>query len=81
MPLTHLGPVSRVVWRRVIAVDLEVMVKSLQFPAKKLGFETEDDALSWTNPDRFQTATLAFIWLGVLLRVVTFAPQFSTLGG
>ena len=55
-------------------------MKSLQFPAKKLGFETEDDALSWTNPDRFQTATLAFIWLGVLLRVVTFALNFPLWG-
>ena len=53
----------------------------LQFPAMTLGIEIEDDAFSWTGPDRFVKATWVFVWLGVLLRMVTFALEFSALGG
>jgi 4-amino-4-deoxy-L-arabinose transferase-like glycosyltransferase len=52
----------------------------LQFPAMTLGFETEDDTLSSMGPDRFLPATKAFVWLGVLLRVVTFALNFPLWG-
>ena len=80
IPFTFLGFGSRLVCRLRIAVNLEVSVKVLQFPAMTLGFETEDDALSWTGPDRFLKATWVFVWLGVLLRVVTFALNFPLWG-
>jgi 4-amino-4-deoxy-L-arabinose transferase-like glycosyltransferase len=52
----------------------------LQFPAMTLGIEIEDDAFSWTGPDRFVKATWVFVWLGVLLRMVTFALNFPLWG-
>ena len=55
-------------------------MRVLQFPAMTLGFETEDDALSWTGPDHFLKATWVFVWLGVLLRIVTFALNFPLWG-
>jgi hypothetical protein len=80
MPFTFLGSGSRSVCRRPPSVNLEVTVKVLRFPAMTLGFETEDDALPGTDRDRFRQATWIFIWLGVLLRVVTFALNFPLWG-
>ncbi len=50
----------------------------LQFPAMSLGLEIEDDASPSSR--RFLQATWAFVWLGVLLRVVTFALNFPLWG-
>jgi hypothetical protein len=55
-------------------------VKVLQFPAMPLGFETEEVALSCTGAERFLNATWVFVWLGVLLRVATFALNFPLWG-
>jgi hypothetical protein len=55
-------------------------VQVLQFPATMLGFESEDATRSSLGPDGFLAATKAFVWLGVLLRIVTFALNFPLWG-
>jgi hypothetical protein len=44
------------------------------------GRESGDEWLCWRATDRTARATWAFIWLGVLLRVVTFALNFPLWG-
>jgi hypothetical protein len=46
----------------------------------RLGREPEDESTSLAVPDRFRRAAWAFIWLGVVLRVVTFALNFPLWG-
>ena len=41
---------------------------------------SEHEPMSFGGPDRFLAATWAFVWLGVLLRVVTFALNFPLWG-
>lgn len=42
--------------------------------------EPGDAPLSWTGPDSILQATWTFVWLGVVLRVVTFALNFPLWG-
>ena len=44
------------------------------------GVEFEHEPMSSSGPDRYAAATWAFVWLGVLLRVVTFALNFPLWG-
>jgi hypothetical protein len=66
--------------RRAVAVFPEVGVHGRQCMDMVLDREPEHAALSGTGPDRLVRATWAFVWLGVILRVVTFALDFPLWG-
>jgi 4-amino-4-deoxy-L-arabinose transferase-like glycosyltransferase len=61
-------------------VILEVRANVRRLLEMAAGQNPELEPVSVTGPDRFLRATWAFVWLGVLLRVVTFALNFPLWG-